>query len=135
MCQALCIYFANSVSLISHKNPLMYTLLFSPLHRLRKPRLACVYAKLLQSYLTLCNPMDCTLPGSSVSGILQARILEWVAMPSSRGIFLTQGSHLCLLSLHCQTGSLPLAPPGKPKPRLTEVKRAWPRSHRQLDFS
>ena len=34
---------------------------------------------------TLCDCMDCTPPGSSVSGILQARILEWVAMPSSRG--------------------------------------------------
>ena len=34
---------------------------------------------------TLCDPMDCTLPGSSVHGILQARILKWVAMPSSRG--------------------------------------------------
>ena len=34
---------------------------------------------------TLCVPMDCDLPGSSVHGILQARILEWVAMPSSRG--------------------------------------------------
>ena len=33
----------------------------------------------------LCNPMDCSPPGSSVHGILQARILEWVAMPSSRG--------------------------------------------------
>ena len=35
--------------------------------------------------LTLCNPMDCSPPGSSVHSILQARILEWVAMPSSRG--------------------------------------------------
>ena len=35
--------------------------------------------------LTLCNPMDCSLPGSSIHGILQARILEWVAIPSSRG--------------------------------------------------
>ena len=34
-----------------------------------------------QSCPTLCNPMDCTLPGSSVHGILQARILEWVAIP------------------------------------------------------
>ena len=34
---------------------------------------------------TLCNPMDCSPPGSSVHGIPQARILEWVAMPSSRG--------------------------------------------------
>ena len=34
---------------------------------------------------TLCDPMDCSPPGSSVHGILQARILEWVAMPSSMG--------------------------------------------------
>ena len=33
----------------------------------------------------LCDPMDCSLPGSSVHGILRERILEWVAMPSSRG--------------------------------------------------
>ena len=38
-----------------------------------------------QSCLTLCDPMDCRLPGSSVHGILQARILEWVAISSSRG--------------------------------------------------
>ena len=37
------------------------------------------------SHVRLCDPMDCSLPGSSVHGILQARILEWVAMPSSRG--------------------------------------------------
>ena len=48
---------------------------------------ACVSvsAKSLQSCPTLCNPMSCSPPGSSVHGILQARILEWVAMPSSRG--------------------------------------------------
>ena len=38
-----------------------------------------------QSCSTLCDPMDCSPPGSSVHGILQARILEWVAMISSRG--------------------------------------------------
>ena len=43
--------------------------------------------------------MDCSLPGSSVRGILQARILEWLAMLSSRGIFLTQGWNLSLLWL------------------------------------
>ena len=37
-----------------------------------------------QSCLTLCDPMDCSPPGSSVHGILQARILEWVAIPFSR---------------------------------------------------
>ena len=38
-----------------------------------------------QSCLALCNPMDCSLPGSSVHGIFQARILEWVVISSSRG--------------------------------------------------
>ena len=38
-----------------------------------------------QLCLTLCDPMDCSLPGSSVHGILQARILEWVAIPFSKG--------------------------------------------------
>ena len=37
------------------------------------------------SFLTSWNPVDCNLPGSSVHGILQARILEWVAIPFSRG--------------------------------------------------
>ena len=47
---------------------------------------------------TLCNPMDYTLPGFPVHGILQARILEWVAIPFSRGIFPTEGSNPCLLN-------------------------------------
>ena len=46
-----------------------------------------VCAKSLQSCSALCNPMDCSLPGSSVLGILQAGILEWVAIPFSRGFF------------------------------------------------
>ena len=40
-----------------------------------------------QSYLTLCDPMDCSPAGSSVHGILQARILEWAVFPSSRWIY------------------------------------------------
>ena len=50
-----------------------------------KEELCCVHAKSLQSCPELCNPMNYSPPGSSVYGILQARILEWVAMPSSRG--------------------------------------------------
>ena len=72
-------------------------------------------AKSLQSCLTLCNPMDCTLPGPSVHRILQARILEnsWVAMPFSRGSSQPRDQiHISYL-LHWQAGSLPLAPPGK----------------------
>ena len=41
--------------------------------------------KVTQSCLTLCAPMNCSRPGSSVHGIFQARILEWVAFSSSRG--------------------------------------------------
>ena len=44
-----------------------------------------MHAKSIQSCPTLCNPVDCSLPGSSVHGILQARILEWVAVSFSRG--------------------------------------------------
>ena len=64
-----------------------------------------------QSCLTLCDPMDCSLPGSSVRGSSQARILEWVAIPFSR-IFLTQA-----VNPHAptwQTGSLPLSYQGIP---------------------
>ena len=46
---------------------------------------ACLCAKLLQLCPTLCDAMDCGPPSPSVHGILQARILEWIAMPSSRG--------------------------------------------------
>ena len=57
-----------------------------------------VKVKVAQSCPTLCNPMDCSPPGSSVHGILQTRILEWVAIPFSRGYFQsrdqTQVSHI-----------------------------------------
>ena len=56
----------------------------------------CVCA---QSCPTLCNPMDCNPPSSSVHGISQARTLEWVAVSFSREIFSTQGSNLHLLQL------------------------------------
>ena len=45
----------------------------------------CVLVLVAQSCPTLCNPMDYSLPGSSVHGILQARILEWIAIPFPRG--------------------------------------------------
>ena len=74
--------------------------------------------KMLVAYfcLTLCDPMDCGLPGSSVHRILQARILEWVAISFSRGFFPTQGSNPGLL--HCRWISLPSKPPGKPQPSI-----------------
>ena len=45
----------------------------------------CVHAKLLQSCPTLCDPVDSSPPGSSVLGFLQARIVEWGSIPSSKG--------------------------------------------------
>ena len=77
--------------------------------------LAYVQAKSLQLYPTLCDPVGCRQPGSSVHGILQARTLEWVCHALLQGIFLTQGLNSCLQHLqHWEVGSLPLAPPGKP---------------------
>ena len=54
-------------------------------------------AQLFQLYRTLCNPVDGRPPGSSVHGILQARILEWVAEPSSRGSSWPRNPHLLRL--------------------------------------
>ena len=67
-------------------------------------------AKSLQSCPTLGNPVDCSLPGSSVHGILQARILEWAAMPSSRE---SSQPGIEPRSLAVQADSLPAALPGK----------------------
>ena len=82
-----------------------------------------MHAKLLQSCLTLCDPVDCSPPGSSVHGILQSRILEWVAMPSSRGSSQPRdGTLFSYRLLHKPVGSLPLAPPGKPIIRYNNNK-------------
>ena len=48
---------------------------------------SCLLVFCMRLCLTLCDPVDCSPPGSSVHCILQARILEWAAMPSSRGSF------------------------------------------------
>ena len=59
-----------------------------------------------QSYLTLCDPMDCSQLGNSVHGISQAGILEPVAISFSRGIFLTQGLNPYLLHREAVSSSL-----------------------------
>ena len=70
-------------------------LIFSIMHIMK------VKLLITQSCLTLCDPLDCCPPGSSVSGILHARLLEGVAI--LQGIVPTQGSKLCLLHLaHCR---------------------------------
>ena len=75
-----------------------------------------------------CDPIDCSLPGSFVQGILQSRILEWVAMPSSRGIFLNQGLNLYLL--HWQVDSSPLR---KPLSSILQLRKPRPGEVTELD--
>ena len=65
-----------------------------------------------QSCLILCDPMDYSVPGSSVHRILQARILEWVAIPFSRGSSQFRDR---TWSPARQADSLPSEPPGKPQ--------------------
>ena len=69
-------------------------------------------AVLSQSCLTVCDPMDYSLPDSSVHGILQTRILEWVPCPPP-GELNNPGIEPESCTLHA--GSLPYEPPGKPK--------------------
>ena len=81
---------------------------------------------LLQLCPTLCDPMDCSPLGSSVHGILQVRILEWVAMPSSRGSSWPRDGTLSPVS-----GSLPLVPLGSPSSVVCESRSvmsdsSWP---------
>ena len=59
----------------------------------------CVCAKSIQWFLILCDPMDYSPPGSPEHCILQARILEWAAMPSSRGSFPDPGIEPEVLTL------------------------------------
>ena len=62
----------------------------------------CVHAQLLQSCANLYDPKDCSLPDSSVHGIFLGRILEWVAMPSSRGSSLPR-DQTCISCVSCIT--------------------------------
>ena len=75
------------------------------------------WGEVAQSCLTLCDPMDCNLLGFSVHGILQARTLEWVVMPFSRGSSRPRDwIHIsCISCIGRWIFFLPLVPPGKPK--------------------
>ena len=84
----------------------------------------CCHCCCLSHIPLFCDPMDCSPPGSSVHGILQARILEWVAIFISRGIFLTQ--RLNLYILHWQADSLPLSHQGNSNIlTIKEEPRKW----------
>ena len=72
-----------------------------------------VCAKSLQLYLTLCDSIECSPTGSSVHGILQARILEWLAVPSSRGSSWPRDTIPSLLGLLPCRWTVTTEPPGK----------------------
>ena len=124
-CCAGCIYYRNSLlplsfplSIHTHththtRNKMHFKTLPLPFE-VRVCVCVCVCVLICFSHVQpFCHPMDCSPPGSSVHGILQARILEWVTISSSRGVFPTQGLNLCVLCLqHWQAG--PPAPPRKP---------------------
>ena len=82
----------------------------------------CVCAKSLQSCPTLCDPMDCSPPGSSVHGVSLGKNIGAGCHALLQGIFPTQGSNSSLLCLlHWQECSLPLAPPGKPAVDVPQI--------------
>ena len=72
--------FARHQKLIQHCES-TFTSIFKRRKKKNRSVLSCVCARSLQTFLTLCDPMDHSLPSSSVHGILQARILEWVPCP------------------------------------------------------
>ena len=71
-------------------------------------------SEVAQSCLTLCDPMDYSLPGSAVHGIFQAIVLEWIAISFSSG---SSNPGIKPGSLSLQTDALPSEPPGKSTPR------------------
>ena len=94
------------------KKPERIRFRLASLDRVYDPHMESLVVVLVaQSCLTLCNPTDCSLPGSCVHGILQARILEWVAMPSSRGSSRPRDRICTAYVPALADGSLPLAPP------------------------
>ena len=78
-------------------------------------------AKSLQLCLTLHNPMDRSLPSSSAHGILQARILEWVAVSFSRGSSQPRIKPLPPAALALKVDSLPLSHQGSPHYKIKTI--------------
>ena len=89
-------------------------------------------SEVAQSCPTLCDPMDCSLPGSSVRGILQARVLEWVAVSFSRRSSQPRDrsrvSHIAAAAAKslqsCPTLCDPIdgSPPGSPVPGILQAR-------------
>ena len=94
-------------------------------------KVRCCSSLVVKLCLTLCNPMDCSPPGSPVCGIFPARILEWATIFFSRGSI--QGLNPCLL--HWQVGSLPLSHQGSPIYKIKQTKMYFPFYLSQIELS
>ena len=94
----------------------------------------CVHAQSLQLCQMLCNPMDCSSPSSSVNGILQARILEWVALPSSRGFSRPRAQTHSPTSPVLQVEFLPLSHWVSPLNCQVSFKENWEITSFKLEF-
>ena len=100
--------FSTMIIILPKYTNLCFTIISSP-HTLYKDEYVC--SCMLQSCLTLCNPMDRGPRWAPVHGSLQAR-MEWVAMPSSRGSSQPR-DRSCVSVSPTLAGSLPLAPPNQ----------------------
>ena len=85
---------------------------------LAPPFTAAAAAKLFQSCSTLCDPIDGSPPGSSIPGILQARILEWVAISFSNACMQAKSLQLCLTLCNPMDSS----PPGSSVHRILQAR-------------
>ena len=83
-----------------------------------------------QSCLTLCDPLDCSLPGSTIHGIFQARVLEWVAISFSRDLPDPEIKPRSLASPAFAGGFFTTEPPGKPRIlRASSKSKYLPEAH------
>ena len=85
------------------------------------------WSEVTQSCLTLCDPMDCSLLGSSVHAVFQARVLEWVAISFSKG---SSQPRNWTWSPALQEDALPSEPPGKPRCENWIIKKT---EHQRID--
>ena len=119
---AICIHISTSSDFLPISFPpeiieqsSLCSLLIYFIHSINSVYKVKVKVLVTQLCLTLCDSMDWSPQVSSAHGILQARILEWVARLSTRGSSQPRNpTHISHL-LHWQPGSLPLVPPGKPQ--------------------
>ena len=117
------------MQVILHQSWVQTLMAFIPDHLLESPP-ACAWKlttwseeseSVAQSCPTVCDLVDCSPPGSSVHGILQARILEWVTIPFSKGSSQPRDQ----THISCIEYSLPSEPPGKPPLAIKTVVVKW----------